>query len=75
MKLADDDKTSFAIASRLLISGEVAVVLHLYRGGKLALKTMLATCDREEARSVLRHSRYHLTKLGIPEEHSRAGLN
>ena len=61
---------SFSLALRdLMMSGSTAVILHLYRDGKLAATSTLTVCDRQAAVRVLRDCVSHLrTKLGIREE-------
>ena len=64
-----DGAISFSLALRDLMSGSTAVILHLYRDGKLAATSTLTICDRQSAVRVLRDCVSHLrTKLGIREE-------
>ena len=55
----------FALSSRILTDGRVALTLQLFRGTNPVLTKLLATVDRREAVSVAFESRRHLEKLGI----------
>ena len=59
---------SFALATRLMISGGIAVVLHLYRDKSLTRTSTLMVCERQTAAGVLQTCRSHLRRLGIAEE-------
>ena len=58
---------TFAISSRPIETGVVAVVLHLYSDGMLVQKGMVTTCSRREASIIVRHSRSYLLALGLRE--------
>lgn len=63
----DPVQITYAIASRLMTTGEVSIVMHLYRDGQHALMTTLMTCNRDDLPGTLRTCRAHLDKLGIRE--------
>ena len=73
----DDHRTSdspliaYSLRSRLLMSGQVAVVLQLYRSDTIALTSTLMVCDREQTAASLRLCRTHLLKLGVHEIDAR----
>ena len=59
---------TFSLAPRLMVSGSVAVVLHLYRDKQLALTSTLTVCKPEALKSVLLMCRLYLGQLGIENE-------
>ena len=65
--MSETPQITFTLAPRLLTDGQIAIILHLYRGRKRALSTTLTTCQRQAAPRALRKCRSHLSKLGVEE--------
>ena len=62
---------AYSLTSRLLMSGEMAIVLQLYRHDDLVLTSTLMVCDRQKVVEASRLCGSHLRKLGVPEYESR----
>ena len=67
-----EETMTFAISSRPIEIGTIAVVLHLYSKGALVQKGMVTTCSRREAGSIVHHSRSYLLALGLRERNGLA---
>ena len=65
--MAKGQEVTYTIGSRLLTTGDVAVVLQLYQDGKHTLTTTLMTCDRQELSGHLRTCRVHLERRSVLE--------
>ena len=63
---------AYSLTSRLLMSGEMAVVLQLYRCHDLILTSTLMVCDRQKVAEASRLCGSHLRKLGVPEHTPRS---
>ena len=57
----------YSLTSRLLMSGDMAIVLQLYRQRDLVLTSTLMICDRQRVAEASRLCASHLRKLGVPE--------
>ena len=58
-------QVTYSITSRLMVSGEVSIVMHLHRDGQHVLTRTLMTCARGDLPASLRTCRAHLQKLGV----------
>ncbi|HEX4766071.1 MAG TPA: hypothetical protein VH414_07315 [Lichenihabitans sp.] len=58
---------SFTLSPMPLDNGQIDVVLRLYRRGKLASVTNVATVHRSVASMVMLRCRVHLRNLGVGE--------
>ena len=58
---------SFTLSPTPLDNGQIDVVLRLYRRGKLASVTSIATVHRSVASMVMLRCRVHLRTLGVGE--------
>ena len=67
MIMSDRPEITFALAPRLQTDGQVAIILHLYRGNRRASSTTLTTCARQSAPLAMQKCRSHLQKLGVVE--------
>ena len=65
--MAEGQKVTYTIGSRLLTTGDVAIVLQLYQDGTHTLTTTLMTCDRQELSGHIRTCRVHLKTRGVLE--------
>ena len=63
---------AYSLTARLLMSGEMAIVLQLYRRHDLVLTSTLMVCDRQKVTEASRLCGSHLRKLGVPEYDTRA---
>ena len=63
---------AYAINARLLMSGQMAIVLQLYRNHNVVLTSTLMVCDRPKVAEALRLCGSHLRKLGVPEYDRRS---
>ena len=72
--VSDQPEITFALAPRLQTDGQIAIILHLYKGKRRALSTTLTTCARQSAPDAMQTCRSHLRKLGVSETRSISRL-
>ena len=70
----DAPPITFDLTTRVTADGQTAILLHLFRGGTLALLRTISTVERRDAVPVLLECRRDLKRRGIPQQEADVPL-